>query len=125
MSRITDNHDATKSHDQGATAWQRRSLLIVDDNELLRDRLAAAFENRGFEVRKASGYEEALLAARQDSPEMAVVDLRMPGNSGLELLRELKQNDPATKVVMLTGFGSIATAVEAMRLGATNYLSKP
>ena len=61
---------------------------------------------------------QALAAARSDSPELAVVDLRMPGRSGLELVRELKALDPATRVVVLTGYGSIATAVDAMQLGA-------
>ncbi len=74
------------------------SLLVVDDDHVLRRQLARS---------------------------LAVVDLKMPGRSGLELLAELKQIDPTTKVVMLTGFGSIANAVDAMRLGATNYVSKP
>ena len=103
----------------------RPTILVVDDDELFRTRLAAAFARRGYEARAASGYGEAMRMARADSPEFAVVDLRMDGPSGLELLRELKENDPATQVVMLTGYGSIATAVEAMRLGATNYVPKP
>lgn len=101
------------------------SILIVDDDELFRTRLAAAFERRGYEARAADGHEEAVHLARLDSPELAVVDLRMEGPSGLELLRDLREIDPATKVVMLTGYGSIATAVEAMRLGAVNYVPKP
>ncbi|MCO4771018.1 MAG: response regulator [Deltaproteobacteria bacterium] len=103
----------------------RPSMLVVDDDELFRTRLAAAFERRGYETRTASGYGDALRSARAESPEFAVVDLRMEGPSGLELLRDLHEVDPATKVVMLTGYGSIATAVEAMRLGATNYVPKP
>lgn len=103
----------------------RPSILIVDDDELFRTRLAAAFERRGYEARAADGYEEAVHLARLDSPELAVVDLRMDGPSGLELLRDLREIDPATKIVMLTGYGSIATAVEAMRLGAVNYVPKP
>lgn len=101
------------------------SILIVDDDELFRTRLAAAFTRRGFEARSASGYREAIAAARTESPEFAVIDLRMEGPSGLELLRDLLEIDPATRVVMLTGYGSIATAVEAMRLGAANYVPKP
>ena len=69
---------------------QRASLLIVDDDDVLRDRLARAFRDRGFEVWTASGYETAMARANQDSPEMAIVDLRMPGRSGLELVRDLK-----------------------------------
>lgn len=102
-----------------------RSILIVDDDEVLRKRLGRAFTERGFDVRLAAGCKEAVALAAADSPEWAVVDLRMPDNSGLELLQKLLELDPATRVVMLTGYGSIATAVDAMRLGATSYLSKP
>ncbi len=102
-----------------------QSMLIVDDNEILRERVARALTSRGYEVRTAANFDEAMAAAQQSTPAMAVVDLRMPGRSGLDLLRELKQMSSEMKVVVLTGFGSIATAVEAMRLGATNYLSKP
>lgn len=101
------------------------SLLIVDDDRVLRERLARALRERGFEVNTASSYDEAMALASEESPEMAVVDLRMPGRSGLELVRELHDLDPQTKVVVLTGYGSIATAVEAVRLGATNYVAKP
>ncbi|MEL6179455.1 MAG: response regulator transcription factor [Myxococcota bacterium] len=101
------------------------SLLIVDDDDIFRERLGRAFVRRGFEVRTAADTEQALTAARAESPEWAVVDLRMPGVSGLELIRELLEIDSATRIVMLTGYGSIATAVDAVRLGALNYLTKP
>ena len=104
---------------------EARSLLVVDDDEVFRTRLGRAFADRGFEVRTAASAEEALLLARQDSPEFAVVDLRMPGASGIDVVRELCAIDPATVVVVLTGYGSIATAVEAIRAGAVHYLSKP
>ena len=103
----------------------RASILVVDDDETFRERLGRAFSDRGLDVRLAADAEEALASARADSPELAVVDLRMPGRSGLEVVRELKEIDPATNVVVLTGYGSIATAVEAVRLGATHYLTKP
>ncbi len=103
----------------------RPSLLIVDDDAVFRERLARSFKNRGYDVHTAGTTDEAKALARQDSPELAVVDLRMPGGSGLELVRDLKEIDPATKIVMLTGYGSIATAVDAVKLGATNYLPKP
>lgn len=102
-----------------------QSLLIVDDDRTFRDRLARAFVERGYEVRTASDFDEGVELARQDSPEMAIVDLRMPGKSGLELVKELVEIDPGTKVIVLTGYGSIATAIEAMRIGATYYLAKP
>jgi len=101
------------------------SMLVVDDDEVLRERLAAAMRTRGYEVRTAKDFDAALSLARDDSPELAVVDLKMPGKSGLELVRELKALDAATKIVVLTGYGSIATALEAVKLGATHYLSKP
>ena len=101
------------------------SMLVVDDDEVFRERLAAALDKRGYEVRTAADADAAMELARQESPEHAVVDLRMPGRSGLELVRDLKELDPATKVVVLTGYGSIATATDAMRLGATHYLPKP
>lgn len=101
------------------------SVLLVDDDEVFRRTLARALSRRGLEVRLAEDYETAMEAARADSPELAVIDLRMPGRSGLELLRDLRELDPTTRVVVLTGYGSIATAVDAMRLGATSYVPKP
>jgi len=109
----------------GAGGADSQSVLIVDDDPIFRQRLGRAFVDRGYDVRTAADVEEALARARDDSPEIAIVDLRMPGQSGLELIPELHRIDPATKIVVLTGYGSIATAVEAMRLGATNYLPKP
>jgi two-component system response regulator RegA len=103
----------------------RPSLLLVDDDATYRERLAKAIVLRGYEVRTAADAEAAVALALADSPEFAVLDLRMPGESGLELLRRLMAIDPTTKVLMLTGYGSIATAMEAVRLGAVNYLTKP
>ena len=87
--------------------------------------MARALRARGFDVSTAADPQAAIDLAEFDSPEMAVVDLRMPGGSGLDVLRELKRIDPATQVVVLTGYGSIATAVDAVKLGAANYLPKP
>ena len=101
------------------------SILLVDDDEVLRERLAQAIRARGYEVKTAGNAAEALREVASESPEMAVLDLKMPGMSGLELLRELRQQDPATRVLMLTGYGSIATAVQAVREGAVGYLPKP
>jgi two-component system response regulator RegA len=100
------------------------TLLIVEDDEVLRARLVRAFEDRGFVVRGAATGGEALASA-DDSPEYAVVDLRVAEESGLDIVRELLLRDPATRIVMLTGYGSIATAIEAIRLGAVHYLTKP
>ncbi len=101
------------------------SILLVDDDERLRSRMARAFEERGYEVQQAEEYEGAVVIAERESTEYGVVDLRMPGKSGLEVVRELHRIDAATKIVVLTGYGSIATALEAVRLGATHYLTKP
>ena len=102
-----------------------RSLLIVEDDDVLRGRLSRAFRERGFEVREAANEEAAVAAASDDPPEYAIVDLRLGTKSGLDVVRSLVGLDPATSVVVLTGYGSIATALEAMRLGATHYLTKP
>lgn len=112
----------SEAHDN---ATPKPSVLLVDDDERLRSRIARAFEERGYEVQQAGGYDAAVAIATEESAELAVVDLRMPGKSGLEVVRELHRIDPATKIVVLTGYGSIATALEAMRLGATHYLTKP
>src|SRR5262245_66018795 len=104
---------------------EKTSILIVDDDEVYRTRLARAFVDRGYDVRTAHDHDSAVAAATTDSPELAVVDLKMPGKSGLDLVKALREIDPATKTVVLTGYGSIATAIDAVRLGATYYLSKP
>jgi two-component system response regulator RegA len=104
---------------------EARTVLLVDDDDVFRARLARALEDRGLRVRHAPDGASALAAARDESPELAVVDLRMPGLGGLEVVRGLKQIDPTTEVVVLTGYGSIATALEAVRLGAVHYLTKP
>ena len=101
------------------------SILLVDDDEVFRNRLARAFTDRGYDVRTGHDFDSGIAVARDDSPEFAVVDLKMPGHSGLDLVKALHELDPQTKIVVLTGYGSIATAIDAVRLGATYYLSKP
>lgn len=113
------------SEEADAKASPKPSVLLVDDDERLRTRMVRAFEERGYEAQQAEGYDGALAIASEESTEFAVVDLRMPGKSGLEVVRELHRIDPSTKIVVLTGYGSIATALEAVRLGATHYLTKP
>lgn len=103
----------------------RPGMLVVDDSDVLRERLAKAFRDRGYQVLTASNADEAIHAVRAGSIGYAVIDLKMPGRSGMVLLKELRSLCPTLKVVILTGFGSIATAVEAMRLGAVNFVSKP
>lgn len=102
-----------------------RTLLIVEDDTPLRERLVQAMRHRGYEARGVADQASALDAARHESPELALVDLRLPGESGLSVIRGLKELDPSTVVVVLTGYGSIATAVESIKLGAASYLTKP
>jgi two-component system response regulator RegA len=101
------------------------TLLLVDDDEVLCRRLARALEQRGYEVAVAFDAEQALELARAEPPEYAVVDLRLGDAQGLEVVRNLLEIERATRVIVLTGYGSIASAVEAMRLGAVHYLTKP
>jgi two-component system response regulator RegA len=100
-------------------------LLIVEDDDVLRARLARAFRERGFEVREARDASEAARRAGDEAPTHALVDLRLTDASGLEVVRTLVAADAAVVVVVLTGYGSIATALEAVRLGARHYLTKP
>jgi two-component system response regulator RegA len=100
-------------------------MLLVDDDEVFRERLARALRERGQEVVTAADGDEAVRAAGRGRLAAAVVDLRMPGMTGTELVPHLLKLQPELRVVVLTGYGSIASAVEAMRLGAHNYVSKP
>jgi two-component system response regulator RegA len=103
----------------------RSSLLLVDDDDTFREVLARALERRGYAVTRAASVDAALIRAQEQPPEYAVVDLRMPGDSGLVLIEKLIELDPNTRIVMLTGYASIATAIEAIKLGAIHYLAKP
>ncbi|MCA9126392.1 MAG: response regulator [Planctomycetales bacterium] len=102
-----------------------KSILLVDDSIVLRDRLALAFQERGFRVAVAGNYDDAVHVFSIEATDLAVLDLRMPGKPGLALLQELREMSPRTKFLILSGFGSIATAIDAIRLGATNFLPKP
>jgi len=101
------------------------SLLLVDDDETFCKVLSAALENRGFCVCVAHSVEQAIPLARANPPEFAVIDLKMGGAPGLVLVKALHELDPNTRIVVLTGYASITTAVEAIKLGATQYLAKP
>lgn len=101
------------------------TLLLVDDDDTFRGVLKRALEKRGYSVADANSVESALPLAEENPPEFAVIDLKMNGASGLVLVQRLHELDPNTRIVMLTGYASIATAVEAIKLGATQYLSKP
>jgi len=101
------------------------SLLLVDDDLTFCKVLSAALERRGFAVTVAHSVEQAIPLAESNPPEFAVVDLKMNGAPGLALVKVLHELDPNTRIVMLTGYASITTAVEAVKLGATQYLAKP
>lgn len=101
------------------------SLLLVDDDQTFCKVLKSALQRRGYEVSVAHSVEEAIPLARGNPPEYAVVDLKMGGAPGLTLVQVLHELDPNTRIVVLTGYASIATAVEAIKLGATQYLAKP
>ncbi len=102
-----------------------RSLLIVDDDEPFLRRLAKAMEKRGFDVRTAESVAAGCAAAAGDPPAYAVVDLRLGDGNGLDVVEELRKARPDARIVVLTGYGAIATAVAAVKIGATDYLSKP
>lgn len=104
---------------------ERPSLLLVDDDEIFREVLSLALKKRGFDVTTAVDVPEAIARAKLNPPEYAVIDLNMPGPSGLVLIRHLRALDESTRIVLLTGYASITTAVEAIKLGATHYLAKP
>ncbi|MFN8925760.1 MAG: ActR/PrrA/RegA family redox response regulator transcription factor [Rhodospirillales bacterium] len=102
-----------------------RSLLIVDDDAPFRIRLARALEKRGFDVVAVDNVATAIDVAQESAPAFAVVDLRLGDGNGLEVVKALRDARPDARIVMLTGYGNIATAVAAVKQGAVDYLSKP
>lgn len=101
------------------------SLLLVDDDEIFLNRLARAMEKRGFHVTRALSVAEARAAVHLSAPAFAVVDLRLEDGNGLDVVDALREARENTRIVVLTGYGAIATAVAAVKMGATDYLSKP
>ena len=102
-----------------------RSLLIVDDDAPFRIRLARALEKRGFDVVAVDNVATAIDVAQESAPAFAVVDLRLGDGNGLEVVKALRDARPDARIVMLTGYGNIVTAVAAVKQGAVDYLSKP
>jgi two-component system, response regulator RegA len=101
------------------------SLLIVDDDRPFLTRLARAMEGRGFKVETAESVEEALVKARENAPAYAVVDMRLGDGNGLDVVKAIREKRDDTRTIILTGYGNIATAVTAVKLGAIDYLAKP
>jgi two-component system response regulator RegA len=104
---------------------QARSMLIVEDDERLMQRLAGAMEARGFQVMTAGSVFEGLAHLQQNEPKYAVVDLQFDDGCGLDVVEALMQQRPDARAIILTGYGNIATAVKAAKLGAVDYLTKP
>src|SRR5205809_578400 len=102
-----------------------RSLLIVDDDKPFLQRVARAMEARGYVVRTADSVAEGVREAESSAPAFAVVDLRLEDGSGLDVVEQVRRRRPDSRVVVLTGYGNIATAVTAVKLGAVDYLAKP
>ena len=102
-----------------------KSLLIVDDDNPFRDRLARAMEKKGFSVSQAEGVKKGIDLIKLNKPAFAVVDLRLGDGNGLEVVKELQVSNSNCKIIMLTGYGNIPTAVAAIKEGAIDYLAKP
>jgi two-component system response regulator RegA len=109
-------------HEVGQT---ERTLLIVEDDKSFLQRLARAMEARGFDVRTAESVGDGLQEVEKSAPAFAVVDMRLGDGNGLDVIVALKQRRPEARAIILTGYGNIATAVNAVKIGAVDYLSKP
>ena len=105
--------------------FEDKSLLLVDDDNPFRERLARAMEKKGFQVTQAESVEKGLSAVKTKTPAFAVVDLRLNDGNGLEVVKEIQSNNSKSRIVMLTGYGNIPTAVAAIKEGAIDYLAKP
>ena len=107
------------------TDFEDKSLLILDDDDPLRGRLARAMEKKGFLVKEAKSKKDALDLLKNSPPNFAVVDLRLEDGNGLEVVKELFKVKKSSRIVMLTGYGNLPTAVAAVKAGAIDYIAKP
>jgi len=105
--------------------FRDNSLLLVDDDNPFRERLARAMEKKGFKVSQAESVKIGLESVKLKKPAFAVVDLRLNDGNGLEVVKEIQLNNPDSRIIMLTGYGNIPTAVAAIKEGAIDYLAKP
>ena len=105
--------------------FDNKSLLIVDDDNPFRDRLSRAMEKKGFEVFQAESVKIGIQAVKEKKPGFAVVDLRLADGNGLEVVKQIQITNPTSRIIMLTGYGNIPTAVAAIKEGAIDYLAKP
>ena len=113
--------DILPGNDRG----EKPTLLIIDDDRPFLNRLARAMENRGFNVTTAETVADGMRIVETDAPAFAVVDMRLGDGSGLDVIEVLRKKRPDARAVVLTGYGNIATAVTAVKLGALDYLAKP
>ncbi|MBA4776183.1 MULTISPECIES: ActR/PrrA/RegA family redox response regulator transcription factor [Agrobacterium] len=125
MKTDDENNSTSAPTDDGDPIGPDRSLLIVDDDGPFLRRLARAMETRGFAVDTAETVSDGIARSRAAPPKYAVVDLRLADGNGLEVIEAIRQNRDDTQIVVLTGYGNIATAVTAVKLGALDYLAKP
>ena len=123
MEKDSSHQFTSQTQDGGKTL--DKSLLVVDDDHVFCDRLARALSSRGFTARTAMSVSEALAAIKAAPPAFAVIDLRLGDGSGLDVMQALKAQRADARGVILTGYGTIATAVVAVKLGAFDYLAKP
>ena len=114
-----------KKNIQKITDFVDKSLLIVDDDNPLRDRLARAMEKKGFQVIQAENVDKGINLAKTSPPAFAVIYLRLTDGSGLEVIKEIRKNKQDSRIIMLTGYGNIPTAVAAIKAGAIDYIPKP
>ena len=114
-----------KTNTRKITDFADKSLLIVDDDNPLRDRLARAMEKKGFKVIQAESVKQGINQAKNAPPAFAVVDLRLGDGNGLEVVKAIRKLKKDSKVIMLTGYGNIPTAVAAVKAGAIDYIPKP
>jgi len=105
--------------------FKDNSLLIVDDDNPFRERLSRAMEKKGFQVSQAGSVKNGIESVKIKKPSFAVVDLRLNDGNGLEVVKEIQINNPDSRIIMLTGYGNIPTAVAAIKEGAIDYLAKP
>ena len=114
-----------KTNVQNIADFVDKTLLIVDDDNPLRDRLARAMEKKGFRVTQAESVQKGISEVKNAPPTFAVIDLRLNDGSGLEIVKEIKKIKKDSRVIMLTGYGNIPTAVAAIKAGAIDYIPKP
>jgi two-component system response regulator RegA len=121
---MTDSNKTVEEYSDLST-FEDRSLLLADDDRPFLTRLTRAMEGRGFQVTAVGSVAEGLAAIRSTAPAFAVVDMRLGDGNGLDIISELKALRPDSRGIILTGYGNIATAVTAVKLGAFDYLAKP